>query len=60
MIISHDPTGGLTWEKAYHALLELFVPVAPLNATVGSSLISLMTIGKGLSIMVSPFQNNSG
>jgi hypothetical protein len=29
MIISHDPTGGLTREKAYHALLdELFLPVS--------------------------------
>ena len=28
MIISHDPTGGLTWEKDHHILLEeLFLPV---------------------------------
>jgi hypothetical protein len=57
MIIPHDPTGGLTREKAYHALLDkLLFPFTPLNAEVGSSLISLMTTGKGLSIIVSPFK----
>jgi hypothetical protein len=62
MIISHDPTEGLTREKYHHRVIldKIFLLVTPLNAKVGSSLISLMTIDKGLSIIVSPFQNKSG
>ena len=61
MVITHDPNGELTREKSFQYLLEeLFLPVTPLNAELGSSLMSLMTIGKGLSIIGSPFQNNNG
>jgi hypothetical protein len=42
MIISHDPTGGLTREKAYHALLdELFLPVKLDGVVMGVTLFNL-------------------
>lgn len=53
---SYDPTRALTQETHVRCVSS----VTPLNAEVGSSLMSLMTIGKGLLRIVSPFQKSSG